>query len=214
MSLKLFLTLFCGICWTITYVECIRIGVKYKIHTMPFLALVLNITWEAFNTYQGALLAGWTHVSTLFDAIWLLLDCIILYIYLIYAKNRLTSSLGFYGKILSLLIIGFIFQYSFAVQFGFITGAVYSSSFMGIIMSILFIKMYYDRNGAYGQSLSIAINKCLGTGAASLLVGLVGVNSLGGAHAIVLYVGVVIFFIDLYYIFLLLKEKYERKVIS
>ncbi len=214
MSLKLFLTLFCGICWTITYVECIRIGFKYKIHTMPFWALVLNITWEAFNTYQGALLAGWTHISTLFDAVWLLLDCVILYIYLVYTKKETVSSLRFYIKILSLLFIGFTFQYGFALQFGLITGAVYSSSFMGIIMSILFIKMFYNRKGGYGQSLSIAINKCLGTGAASLLVGLVGVNSLGGSHPVVLYVGVVIFLIDLHYIFLLFKEKYISKVIS
>ncbi|WP_029209518.1 transmembrane-type terpene cyclase [Aquimarina agarilytica] len=206
MSLKLFLTLFCGICWTITYVECIRIGFKYKIHTMPFLALVLNITWEAFNTYQGGLLAGWTHVSTVFDGAWLLLDCIILYIYLVYTKSESTSSFVFYGKVISLLVLGSVFQYIFAQQLGLIPGAVYSSSVMGLIMSSLFIKMYYDRGGAYGQSLSIAINKCLGTAAASLLVGLVGVNSLGGAHPMVLYVGIFIFFIDLYYIFLLCKK--------
>ena len=43
-----------------------------------------------------------------------------------------------------------------------------------VIMSILFIAMYYIRGGKRGQSLSIAITKCIGTLCATITMILAG----------------------------------------
>jgi len=45
-TIKLILTVVSGVCWTIVYVEGIRVGFKDKSYAIPFYALTLNIAWE------------------------------------------------------------------------------------------------------------------------------------------------------------------------
>jgi hypothetical protein len=42
-AIKLILTVVSGVCWTIVYVEGIRVGFKDKSYAIPFYALALNI---------------------------------------------------------------------------------------------------------------------------------------------------------------------------
>lgn len=42
-----------GICWSIVYIECIRIGFKEKTYCMPLFALGLNIAWEGIYAFTA-----------------------------------------------------------------------------------------------------------------------------------------------------------------
>src|SRR6187455_1066927 len=52
-TIKLVLTLVSGICWTIVYIDGIRLGFKHRSYAIPFYALALNFSWELIYTYYG-----------------------------------------------------------------------------------------------------------------------------------------------------------------
>ena len=53
MDTSLVLAGISGICWTIVYIECIRLGFRQKTYAMPFWALALNIAWETMHAILG-----------------------------------------------------------------------------------------------------------------------------------------------------------------
>ncbi len=174
---------------------------------MPFAALALNITWEIFNTYKGIEIVGFYHISTIFDALWFFLDIGILTTYLLYSsRKQKVKPWLFYFESTVMIITCMGFQWYCYRLLGAIPGALYSSGLMNFIMSILFIKLLYRRKNCKGQSLSIGINKAIGSLAASILVGGIGVNQLGGAYRVLLLLGGITFCIDCYYIYLLCQR--------
>jgi hypothetical protein len=52
-NLKLVLTVISGVCWTVVYIEGIRIGFRDKSYAIPFYALALNLAWESLHTVFG-----------------------------------------------------------------------------------------------------------------------------------------------------------------
>ena len=76
-----------------------------------------------------------------------------------------------------------------------------------ILMSILFIRMYYRRPGVQGQSLILAIAKFIGTLPLTIMFGIVGSKTGGGVHEPILYIGSVIFVLDVTYIYLVAKRR-------
>jgi hypothetical protein len=71
----LFLVAFSGFCWTVVYLDSIRLGFKEATYAMPFWALALNIAWElqqAVLEYQAAGFVLQVGIS----AVWFLLDCV------------------------------------------------------------------------------------------------------------------------------------------
>src|SRR5438093_12345054 len=79
-TLKLVLTVISGLCWTIVYIEGIRLGFRDKSYAIPFYALALNFAWEAIYTFFGFRTNGVT-VQNIFNAVWLTFDIGILYTY-------------------------------------------------------------------------------------------------------------------------------------
>jgi hypothetical protein len=53
MDIRLLLAGISGICWTVVYLDCIRLGFKQKTYAMPFWALALNIAWETVHSVIG-----------------------------------------------------------------------------------------------------------------------------------------------------------------
>ena len=47
---KIILTIISGVCWTIVYIDGIRIGFRDKSYAIPFYALALNFAWELLYT--------------------------------------------------------------------------------------------------------------------------------------------------------------------
>ncbi|WP_125589838.1 transmembrane-type terpene cyclase [Companilactobacillus jidongensis] len=173
------LPLISGIAWTITYSALVYRGFKDKIPGMPLAALCLNFAWETTFAYiyppAGSLM------TTVINAVWMILDIGIVVSMIKFGPRDYGKRFGISKNIFYLmLVIGMV------VSFGImVTGAKYfvglpsfhQNTFevakfiaftQNLIMSILFLSQFYQRkqvdNPIKGQSFTIAITKCIGTG--------------------------------------------------
>lgn len=213
MDIEQFLMLLSGIAWSIVYIDGIRIGFKDKSYAMPFWALALNIAWEFLHAVLGFREVGWTLQITI-NGIWFLLDIGLLFTYFRFGKKYLPSGIkpawftvwGVLG-----LITAFILQFAFINEFGLLMGAVYSAFLQNLLMSILFIAMLVQRKSGEGQTMLIAVSKWIGTLAPTILMGVIGIQSVLVPNSLVLIVGILISVFDLGYILLLYKTKKAEK---
>lgn len=214
MSFKLLLLLICGFFWLISYIEIVRVGFKYKVCLMPFVALSLNISWEIYNTIQGYFYAGF-HITTLINFAWILLDVAILYIYFKYShlNSKLRKDL-FYALSIAFIVFSFIFQHIIGIQMGLVFGALFSAFGSNLLMSILFVHMFYKTTDLKGQTPLMAWSKCIGTFSATTLVGIIGINGLGGKINSIMYIGVITLLFDLWYIFLIHKKSLKSYILE
>ena len=79
-TVKLLLIVISGLCWTIVYIDGIRVGFRDKSYAIPFFALALNFAWELLYTYHGFRING-VDAQNIFSAAWLTFDVGILYTY-------------------------------------------------------------------------------------------------------------------------------------
>lgn len=209
MNTPLVLAGISGICWTIVYIECIRLGFKQKTYAMPFWALALNVAWETMHTILGYQEEGIT-LQVGFNAVWCVFDVGILYTYFKYGQKYFPDFLSknvFIAWSLLGLVMSYFIQYFFVAEFGLVKGGSYAAFLQNLAMSILFIAMFMQRRGSEGQSLSIAVNKFIGTLAPTILVGVVGLPAFGKPNTFILVLGVFIAIFDLIYIAILLDKK-------
>lgn len=218
VNIESVLILLSGIAWTVVYVASIRIGMRDKSYAMPFWALALNIAWEFLHATLGFREAGLT-LQIGINFVWFLLDLGLLYTFFRYGRKYFPSHFhpawffvwGAVG-----LASAFILQYVFIAEFGLWMGAIYSAFLQNLLMSILFIVMLVQRSSSDGQSLLIAISKCIGTLAPTIFMGVLGISGYMVANRFVLVTGGLIFFFDLAYIWLLAttkqKEHLERNL--
>jgi hypothetical protein len=207
--IKLLLMLVSGIAWTIVYIDCIRIGFRHKTYAIPFWALALNMGWETWHGIFDFQQLG-PQLQVVINAIWGLFDIVILYTFFKYGKRYFPKMLNvkwFYVWGISGLVISFIVQYAFILEFGTIMGGGYAAFLQNLLMSVLFVAMFVQRNGSEGQSLTIAVSKCIGTLAPTVLFGIIGSNSMGGPNFLMLVTGIIIFLLDLVYISILFRAK-------
>ena len=205
--IKLLLMLISAIAWTVAYINCISIGFRQKTYCIPLWALTLNFAWEIWHGIFDLHELG-LQLQVIINAIWALFDTIILVTFFRYGKRYFPKSLApvwFYAWGISSLIIAFLVQYAFVKEFGTIMGGGYAAFLQNLLMSVLFIVMLYKRNGTEGQSLTIAISKCLGTLAPVILFGIIGSTDMNGPNKFMLIIGSIIFSIDMIYIVLLSK---------
>lgn len=203
-TIKLVLTLISGLCWTIVYIEGIRIGLRDRSYAIPFYALALNIGWELLYTYYT--FQTTLGVQAIVNAIWLLCDLGILYTYLKYGRKyfpRNLPSSAFITWTVLILVTAMVVQYSFTREFGVRVGAGYSAFLQNLLMSVLFIIMFVRRGGSEGQSLSIAINKWIGTLAPTIQYGILGDSGFPNGSFLILTAGIFCSVFDLIYIAML-----------
>lgn len=196
--MRLFLSLITGICWTIVYVELIRTGFKEKTYGMPFIALALNFAWEGLYAYVG-ITSNLLNIETLFILLWFLLDILIVYTYLKYGAKYLPNfkvKKFFTPWTEIIFLMSFVIQYYFYIEFG-ASGKVYSAFILNLIMSILFITMFFTRQDTKGQNLLIAISKWIGTLAPTIYFGLIEGNKF------ILALGIFCSVFDMIYIYFL-----------
>jgi hypothetical protein len=219
-TVKLILTVVSGVCWTIVYIEGIRLGFRDKSYAIPFYALALNFAWESLYTFFGFRMNGVT-VQNIFNAVWFLFDVGILYTYFKFGrkyfqrpwKEPSTFADGtFVAWSLLVLVSAFAIEYAFIREFGVAKGAGYSAFIQNLLMSVLFIAMLVQRGNREGQSLSIAVNKWLGTLAPTLLYGLIGEGGFPRGSFLILVAGMLCTVFDLIYIVLLRQVPHSRRV--
>ncbi len=195
---QMFFTVLSGVLWLIVYVEAIRLGLRQKTYAMPFWALALNLTWEGLYTglrFHG----GQVGVADYVNALWFLFDLGLLYTYLRFGRRTFPAGLQrwFWGWTLAGLAAAASLQWLFWRTFGFGQAVVYSAFLQNLVMSLLFIQMWVGRGGNLGQSCRIAAAKGLGTLAATINFGFLGL--IAGVETFVLVVGGWIAFFDAVY---------------
>lgn len=194
----LFLLLISGFCWTITYIQLIRLGFKKKTYGMPFVALALNFSWEALYSYLG-LKSNIISIETWIIFFWFILDIFIVLTYFIYGRKYFPKHCNktfFLPWTFIVFVMSFALQWFFSIEFGDL-GKAYSGFIQNLIMSILFINMLVHRGNLKGQSLTIAISKWIGTLAPTILFGIIYGNKL------TLVIGLFCSVFDLIYIYFL-----------
>jgi len=221
-AIKLILTLVSGLCWTLVYIEGIRLGFKDKSYAIPFYALALNLAWELLHTIFG--FERGVSVQVIINAIWFLFDVGILFTYFKFGRKYFSRSLGrtpslrgdnseafIIWSVLGLLA-AFAIQFAFIREFGAAVGAGYAAFLQNLLMSVLFIDMLVKRGSREGQSLTIAINKWLGTLAPTLLIAVIGDGGFPNGSFLILVLGALCSIFDLIYIGLLLRIGSARAV--
>jgi len=204
---KIILTVISGLCWTIVYVEGVRLGLRDRSYAIPFFALALNLAWELLHTFFGFREGGGLQATI--NAIWFLLDLGILYTYFKFGRKYVSRTLpGQHFIIWSMVVLmtAFAIEYAFIRELGVFRGGAYAAFLQNLAMSILFIQMLVSRGSREGQSLLLAVNKWIGTLAPTIQFGVIG--DLGFQHGSVLVVvaGSFCSVFDLIYIWLLTRS--------
>lgn len=164
--------------WCVTYIECIRIGSRQKTYCVPLLALCINFCWELFSFVDYIAIQGENAFIYVLYGLWLFLDVGIVITYYLYGereffKIRRKDSHHFFiivttvvfGVVIGIVTMLYIIEENWKLYISFTDN---------VLMSALFIAMYYIRSGTRGQTLSIAITKCIGTFCATLTMVLSG----------------------------------------
>lgn len=200
-----------GLCWTIVYVDCLRLGIKQRTYAMPFWAVGLNLAWEGVHTVVGYREEG-PSLQVIINVVWLALDVGILYTLLRYGRKHHPTTPGwsFFGWIGLGLVTAVVLQLLFVAEFGLVPGGAYAAFSQNLIMSILFIDMLQRRGGSEGQSLTIAVAKWLGTLAPTVVFGVIGGPGFGPSR-LVLGLGVFCSVFDLIYVVMLSRIRADQR---
>ena len=180
VDVELILTVITGVAWTIVYVAAIWVGFRQKTFAMPFAALALNFAWEltyaALDTRTAV-----SHPNTvavvwaLVEIAWALADVLIVYTFFRFGRAEFPFLTRQMFMIWAVVAFGAscAVQWLFIAEFGARDAVRYSAFLQTLLMSGLFIAMFFARRGLRGQTLTIAIAKWMGTLAATLLYGVV-----------------------------------------
>lgn len=200
-----------AIAWTIVYVCSIVLGFREKTYCIPLWALGLNICWEFIYAFAGI---GDPQVQNIANAIWACCDVLIVVTYFKFGRAYVPERIQPHFVPYSLLVFAscLAFQLAFFLQFDDqVVSGQYSAFAQNAIMGVLFVGMLVRRGSSKGQSMVIAIAKCLGTLAPTIQHGL-----LQGFNIYVLFMGAFCFVWDVLYIVLLhrqiKKERLEQRM--
>lgn len=213
--MDLFLSLFSGIAWTIVYIDSIRVGFKDKTYAIPFWALALNIAWEFIHAILGYINVG-VSPQIIINGIWAIFDVFILITFFKFGIRHFPKQIKkaqFYLWSILVIVLCFVMQYMFIVEFPAVNGASYSAFIQNMVMSTLFIGMLVTRNSSIGQTKLIAYAKWLGTLAPTILIGILGGGKPfnGEPNSFILVFGIICSVLDIIYIVMLTnKQKQER----
>ena len=196
-----------GVCWSAVYVDSIRLGFKQKTYAMPLFALGLNICWEGIYSCMDLFVRADVNVQAVANAVWFLLDIVILVTYFLYAREECRTEAErkmFVPWTVLALVTCFVLQVLFIAEFGDEEGEKYSAFLQNIAMSLCYLYMLRARGGSRGQSLLIAVCKCLGTLTPTILGTIEG-------NTFILVTGIVCFVFDVIYIVALWQVRKREK---
>lgn len=155
-----------GVCWSIVYIDSIRIGFKQKTYAMPLFALGLNIVWEGLYAFTDLFVRRSIGAQAIANACWFVLDCVIVYTYFKFGRSECrteTEKKLFVPWSLLVFAVCLVLQLLFYYWFGSVEGEKYAAYLQNVAMSLLYLSMLRERGSDQGQSMTIAVCKCIGT---------------------------------------------------
>ena len=136
-ALALALTLVSGVCWTIVYLEGIRLGFRDKTCAMPLWALALNFSWEIFNSILGYADVG-LNPQVIINFVWAIFDVFLVITYFRYGYRYVKARISYrYFIVWSLLVfaVAAVVEYAFVLEFGLALGRAYAAFLQNLLMS-------------------------------------------------------------------------------
>lgn len=206
--LGMVLVVISGLCWSAVYVDSIRTGFKQKTYCMPLFALGLNIAWEGIYAYYEVLGRGSVSLQGIANAVWFFLDIVIVITYFKFSKNDCKTESERRWQIpfgILALVICVVIQLLFICEFGDKQAEIYSAYLQNIAMSVAYLYMLNRRQSDKGQTMLIAVCKCVGT-LAPTLIGVIESN------AFIVVTGIVCFILDVLYIVFLHEIRSDGSV--
>lgn len=194
------LMLLWGICWSIAYIAMISRGFREKTYSMPAFALFFNISWE----FIFAFIMPFLHpidstMELLINIIWFSFDALIFGTYLLYGRKYFPKGIDkkwFLPWSILGLAVSFLFVLLLSLDLSDYIG-MYAAFISNLMMSVLFIDMLVKRGNPEGQSMVIAVSKCIGTMAPTVYFYIFFEN------AFILYLGIACAVFDVIYIVML-----------
>ena len=196
-----------GVAWSAVYIDSIRLGFKQKTYCMPLFALGLNICWEGIYACTDLFIRGDVNVQAIANSAWFLLDIVILVTYFKFAKAECrtqTERRFFIPWTVLALVTCFILQVLFIVEFGDVAGEKYSAFLQNLAMSLCYLYMLRARASSHGQSMVIAVSKCLGTLTPTIIGAMEG-------NLFIIVTGILCFIFDVIYIICLRNVSRSEK---
>ena len=194
-----------GICWTIVYLLIIKRGFQDQTYGMPIAALGANISWEFIFSF----IHPHPRPQVYINITWFLFDVIILYQIFRFGKKSINDSypdVFFYPAIFLAVLVGFGLVFAISFEFDDWHGR-YAAFGQNLMMSILFVTMFFKRKNLSGQSVYIALFKLVGTALPSVLFFSFVPDSI---LMNTLYCGILFF--DVLYLILLHKKSIEMGI--
>lgn len=170
-----------GICWSLVYLIATFKGVHQKAYFIPALCICLNYSWEMWIILVRSFLHFPIDMGFIIQIIWAILDIGVVYTWIRYNKNTLCKKLCWFIVVMLVMSV-----------FTMITGLWNLVAFgINLIMSITFV-LRLDKQ--VHLSYIIAVLKCIGTLAATVLNGIL-IRNYG-----ILLLGMLCLLADIYYI--------------
>ena len=197
------LMLLWGICWSIAYLAMIRTGFREKTYCMPAFALFFNISWEFIFAFIMPILHPIdSTLELVINIIWFSFDALIFGTYLLYGRKYFPKGIDkkwFLPWSILGLAVSFLFVLLISLDLSDYIG-MYAAFISNLMMSVLFIDMLVKRGNPEGQSMVIAVFKCIGTMAPTIYF------YMFFANVFILYLGVSCAVFDMIYIIMLYRS--------
>lgn len=224
MNAELIATSASGLAWTITYIALVYRGFKDKSYGMPLVPLALNFAWElVFSIIYPPAATGLAGIAV--NAIWMICDLGIIFTYFRYGyryfsdRYRVSKPAWMAYSVFAFIVAfgimlkggPFFGQFNDYFKADIFQGAIFIAYVQNLVISVCFLLMIWERRSSEGQSLTIGVFKCIGTG---LTVGIyyLFIQHHGNAHLMNIIVGTT-FLLDLVYIhtiFIQLKREGKK----
>lgn len=164
------LDLISGVCWSVTYVAAVVLGVRKKIWYIPKLAICQNFAWEFWVVMERILTGSPLSTAFVIQIAWLALDVGVLFTWVHYDRGDPRNKLGN-----ATLFLGvFALMYLLAFRLG---AWEFTAFAINAIMSAAFL-LRENREEDAPKSCLIAVTKLVGTLAATILNGIIWRNML------------------------------------
>ena len=151
--------------WLYVYVKSIYVSYKQKATCIPTFAVCLNVTWELL---ASTIFEDLTPIPLwlILERLWLVFDVVILAQLFLYGRGqaRVPQIKDYFSLVVCAgLVVGVLGHYTFELFCGSEPIMLPDALVINLVMSLLFVQMYFQRTDMKGLSLSVAWCKMLGT---------------------------------------------------